>query len=93
MDLHHYREQIDSIDQSLLELFCRRMEVSALIAEYKTLHQLPVYMPEREQEKLAAVANMVTPEMQPYAQALFSCLFSLSKQYQRACKDAGTADK
>ena len=97
MDLHHYREQIDSIDQSLLELFCRRMEVSALIAEYKTLHQLPVYMPvympEREQEKLAAVANMVTPEMQPYAKELFSCLFSLSKQYQKACKDAATADK
>ena len=87
------RQKIDAIDEELIRLFCQRMEVSKAVGAYKKERSLPIFVPEREQEKLAAVANMVTPEMQPYAQALFSCLFSLSKQYQKACKDAATADK
>ena len=93
MDLTELRTQIDRIDDEMVRLFVQRMGICAQVADYKKANGLPVLMPAREQEKLAAVANMVTPEMQPYAQALFSCLFSLSKQYQKACKDAATADK
>lgn len=89
MDLVQYRKQIDDIDNALLELFCKRMAVSAQIADYKALHQLPVYMPQREQEKLEAVSMQAGPEMELYARQLFSCLFSLSKQYQESCKHEG----
>ena len=88
MDLAQYRRQIDDIDAALLELFCKRMAVSAQIADYKALHRLPVYMPQREQEKLAAISNQAGPEMESYARQLFSCLFSLSKQYQEFCNQS-----
>ena len=84
MDLDRYRSEIYSIDDALLELFIRRMEVSGSIAAYKRQHGLPIYMPEREQQKLLAVAAKAGPEMEAYARALFSCLFTLSKQYQQS---------
>ena len=85
MDLSQYRAQIDDIDDALLKLFCQRMQVSALIAEYKNANSLPIFVPSREQEKLADIAQKAGPEMAPYAQALYSCLFHLSKEYQQAC--------
>ena len=84
MDLSQYRGEIDCIDDALLELFFRRMEISASIAEYKKQHNLPIYMPEREQQKLLSVAKKAGPEMEAYARELFSCLFTLSKQYQES---------
>lgn len=84
MDLNQYRSEIDSIDDALLDLFIRRMEVSGSIAAYKRQHGLPIYMPEREQQKLLAVAAKAGPEMEAYARTLFSCLFTLSKQYQQS---------
>ena len=33
MDLSEIRQQIDEIDQELVELFCRRMSLSAQVAD------------------------------------------------------------
>ena len=35
MDLLELREQIDEVDQDLVRLFCRRMEIAAKVADYK----------------------------------------------------------
>ena len=85
MDLTQYREKIDEIDSKLLTLFHQRMDISAQIASYKQAHNLPIYVPEREHEKLAAVCAAASPEMSAYVQELFTMLFSLSKHYQEAC--------
>ena len=35
MDLTKIRQEIDSIDRQLVNLFCQRMNLSAQVAEYK----------------------------------------------------------
>jgi len=83
MELQDLREEIDSIDQSLVELFIKRMNLSAQIADYKKAHNLPIYVPARENEILQEVATMAGPEMASYTCALYSTLFELSRGYQR----------
>ena len=42
MDIKELREQINEIDEKLVELFLKRMEVSAGVAAYKKERGLPV---------------------------------------------------
>ena len=89
MELLELRNQIDLIDQDLVCLFCRRMEIAAKIADYKKEQNLPVYHPEREQEVLRKVAQQVGPEMENDICRLYSLLFELSRSYQ--CKRNGVS--
>ena len=82
MDIKELRTQIDTIDEELVKLFCRRMEVSAQVADYKREHKLPILVPAREREILANVAQMAGPEMGNYTRVLYSMLFELSRGYQ-----------
>ena len=51
MDLQELRSQIDEIDDALVALFGKRMDVAAQIADYKKENNLPSYHPAREREK------------------------------------------
>ena len=82
MDLNELRLEIDQIDHELVQLFCRRMDIAAQISDYKKEHQLPIYVPAREREKLQAVAEMAGPDMANYTRVLYSMLFELSRSYQ-----------
>ena len=82
MDISELRNKIDAIDRELLPLFLQRMEVSAAIGEIKKSRGLPVHVPQREQQILAAVAEQAGTDLAPYAQALYERIFSLSRQYQ-----------
>ncbi len=83
MDLKEIRSKIDEIDDSLVELFVKRMELSAQVADYKKANNLPIYVPAREREILQDVAIKAGPEMANYARVLYSMLFELSRSYQR----------
>jgi len=48
MDLQNYREQIDVIDDELLQLFKKRMNIARQIALYKKEHNLPALDAARE---------------------------------------------
>ena len=82
MELDNLRSQIDQIDQELVQLFARRMDVCAAIGDYKTANNLPVFVPAREREKLLEVAQQAGPEMANYTRVLYSMLFELSRSYQ-----------
>ena len=82
MDLQELRNEIDSIDNELVKLFLRRMEVSAQVADYKKLHDLPIFVPAREREKLRNVAELAGPDMANYTKVLYSMIFELSRSYQ-----------
>ncbi len=82
MDLTQLRGQIDSIDDELVRLFGQRMEIAAQIADYKKENGMPIYVPAREREKLADVAQKAGPEMANYTRVLYSMLFELSRSYQ-----------
>ena len=82
MDIKQLRNEIDIIDEELVKLFCRRMDVSAKVADYKREHNLPILVPSREREILANVAQMAGEEMGNYTRVLYSMLFELSRGYQ-----------
>ena len=82
MDIQELRGRIDKIDDELVALFLRRMEVSAQIGAYKKERGLPIFVPEREQEKLADVAAKAGPEMAGYVKRLYDAIFTLSRDYQ-----------
>ncbi|MBQ7817671.1 MAG: bifunctional chorismate mutase/prephenate dehydratase [Oscillospiraceae bacterium] len=76
------RNEIDVIDDQLVKLFAQRMDVAARIADYKKAENLPIFVPAREREKLADVAEKAGPEMANYTRVLYSMLFELSRSYQ-----------
>ena len=82
MDLKDFRTEIDAIDDQLVKLFSQRMEISARIAGYKKEKSLPIFVPAREREKLADVAEKAGPDMANYTRVLYSMLFELSRSYQ-----------
>ena len=82
MDIQELRSRIDKIDDELVRLFGQRMDVAAQIADYKKENNLPIFVPAREREKLADVAEKAGPEMANYTRVLYSMLFELSRSYQ-----------
>lgn len=81
MDLQDLRLEIDKIDTQMIRLFCQRMEVSKAIGAYKKERGLPILVPQREQEKLADVADQAG-ELSDYALRLYEAIFALSREYQ-----------
>ena len=88
MDISELRGQIDEIDDQLVKLFVRRMEVSSHIADYKKENGMPIFVPAREREKLQAVADAAGPDMANYTRVLYSMLFELSRSHQSKCSGA-----
>ena len=83
MDLKELRAQIDDIDDALVKLFCKRMDIAAQVADYKKENGLPIFVPAREREKLQDVSQKAGPEMAAYTRTLYSMLFELSRSYQK----------
>ena len=82
MELKELRDQIDEIDDELIPLFIKRMEISAQVADYKEANNMPIHVPAREQEILQNIAEKADPELAEYARELYSVIFQLSKDYQ-----------
>ncbi|MBQ7768440.1 MAG: prephenate dehydratase [Oscillospiraceae bacterium] len=76
------RTQIDAVDDELVQLFVKRMNLSAQVADYKKANNMPIYIPAREREILQDVAAKAGPEMANYTRVLYSMLFELSRSYQ-----------
>ena len=91
MDISQLRSQIDEIDEELVELFCKRMSISAQNSEYKKQRNLPIYVPAREREILAEVGSKAGPEMANYAKVLYSMIFELSRSYQSKLNNTSSA--
>ena len=82
MELNDLRLEIDDIDAQLVKLFGQRMDVAARIADYKKEHDLPIFVPSREREKLSEVAAAAGEDMANYTRVLYSMIFELSRSYQ-----------
>ena len=81
-DLEKTREEINRINDEILSLFVRRMELSVDVHRYKKAHGLPTTDPAREAAIMETVAEKAGPVYRPYAQKLFRALIDLSKEYQ-----------
>lgn len=82
MDLTKLRQEIDGIDNSLIELFIRRMDIVLGVAKYKKENGINVLDRSRERDILSRVAQIAGPKYENYARLLFSTLFEMSRSYQ-----------
>ena len=82
MDLNQLRAQIDEVDDQLISLVTRRMDIAADIAAYKKEHNLPVLNAQREREKLQDVASKSRADVEGYMRVLYDLMFELSRAYQ-----------
>ncbi len=89
MELSEIRKHIDEVDDQMLELFLRRMDLSEEVAAYKSAHHLPLLNRQREREILADVGTKAGGK-ERYAHRLFSTLFELSRARQAELISAPT---
>lgn len=82
MNLEELRNEIDNIDNEILRLFLKRMEIASKVADYKKENNLSTLQKGREREILNRVSEMAGDEMADYSRMLFSTLMDLSKSYQ-----------
>ena len=81
MELNELREKINSVDEALLPLFLKRMQLSDEVANTKKEKGLSVYNAKREREILSWVTRE-SGDMDDYARLFFNNLFELSRSRQ-----------
>lgn len=81
--IEELRKDIETIDRQMIELFEKRMSVSAKIAAYKKENNIPVLDKEREKALIAKnVANLSNKEFDEYYREFFVGMLNVSKKYQ-----------
>lgn len=81
MELSDIRKEIDAVDDRILELFLRRMELAEAVAAYKRERNQPILNKDREKEILDKVTERAGSRA-PYARRLFAALMELSRARQ-----------
>ena len=59
MDLKELRNKINEIDNEILSLYLKRMNISKQIGQYKKEHNLPIYDSKREEELINNLLNKI----------------------------------
>jgi chorismate mutase/prephenate dehydratase len=83
MNLDELRNEIDSVDKEITELFVKRMGLAKGVAEYKKEHNLPIMQGNREQEVLDKVTSHGGEEFSDGIRALFMNIMDISKCLQQ----------
>ncbi|MGL5086587.1 MAG: chorismate mutase [Clostridium sp.] len=82
-DLHQCRKEIDEIDNEILELFEKRMDVAINVAEYKIENNLPILNYKREEEVINKnVENLENKDYSKLARKFFANIMELSRNLQ-----------
>ena len=83
MDLSQLRQQIDTIDRQIVDLYEKRMDVSRQVAEYKIETGKKVFDKQREQEKIAGVKALTHNDLNSHGvEELFEQIMSMSRKLQ-----------
>ena len=83
MDLSQLRQQIDTIDRQIVDLYEKRMDVSRQVAEYKIETGKKVFDKQREQEKIAEVKALTHNDFNSHGvEELFEQIMSMSRKLQ-----------
>ena len=89
MDLLSLRKKIDEIDDELIPLLMKRMDVAKDVASYKIEHNIPVLNEEREQQILADVAAKCG-EQGDAIKTIFSATMDASRALQHKLIGGGS---
>ena len=82
MELKDIRNNIDKIDDEILNLFIKRMELAGEVAKNKIQTGKAVNDTTREDEIIYRLASKTPEEFKYYLKELYSTMFSVSKSYQ-----------
>ncbi len=83
LDLAEIRQKIDRIDHELVALYEERMKLCGDVAQYKIETGKKVLDSKREQEKLAAIEQMVSDENDKHGvNELFTQIMAMSRKMQ-----------
>lgn len=80
--LETLRQEIDSIDAQIFDLFEQRIAVAKQIGAYKKEQDLTVLDPSRENTKRDQVKATVSSKLEPYALELLEVLMNAAKAVQ-----------
>ena len=91
MDLQELRAKIDDVDSQILTLILKRRDLIFDVISYKKEHNLPVFAPDREQQVLKRVGDVVGSDvvMQSGLQLLYGILMDINKfhEYEQSPKN------
>ena len=82
-ELQELRREIDAIDRELVELFRRRMDVTARVGAYKRSRGVPVLDQERERQVLQNKGELAGEALRPAVITLYQTIMALSRRQQR----------
>ena len=82
MNLNEIRSEIDAVDAEIVELFKKRMCLSANVAEYKRQNNMPVLDSSRERALFTKISELSGNEFEEYSRTLYSTILDLSRSYQ-----------
>lgn len=87
-DLEKARQKINEVDNAMRELFLERMKASQIVAEYKKLHGMQVFDPQREAEVIARnISAFCDDELRSYYVDFITHNMEISKRYQKNLLD------
>lgn len=94
-DLAEIREEIDGIDEQIVSLYEKRMELTSRVAEYKIQTGKPVFDKEREKSKLESLGKLASSEENKDGiQELFDQIMAMSRKKQyRLLTNHGLGEK
>lgn len=91
-DLETCRKEIDEIDQQIIELFEKRMNVAKDVVTYKLAHDMPIFQSKRENQVIEKnVSRIKKEELKPYAELYVQDMMNISKSYQASFIPVRTA--
>lgn len=83
MNLNEIRNQIDSMDREILDLFQKRMNLCRDVAAYKKANNMQIFQESREQQILNKMEYLAEDDMKAGARALFTVIMDISKKLQQ----------
>jgi chorismate mutase/prephenate dehydratase len=87
LDLKALREEIDKIDNEILKLLNKRMEIVKKVGELKNSSNAPIYRPEREKEIIERLTALSEKEggilKREHIEAIFLEIFAISRTLER----------
>jgi len=82
MDIKKINKEIESIDDELLCLFEKRMELVKKAGQYKKKQLLPIRDKEQERKTLYSLCQKTHPDLSEYVRSLFLDVFEMGSGYQ-----------
>lgn len=82
MDLNELREQLNTIDDEILKLFLKRMEISGLVAESKRQSGKAVFDAQRENAIIERLTKNLSATEAEAVTELYKMIFTISRKKQ-----------